>query len=83
MITSDQIRAARALLRWSSSDLADKSGVGSATIKRMEVMEGVPKGNIKTLMALKAALESGGVVFTGSPQSQPGVYLDLQVSQPQ
>jgi len=48
----------------------------------MEVMDGVPKGNIKTLMALKAALESGGVVFTGSPQSHPGVYLDLEASQP-
>jgi predicted transcriptional regulator len=76
LITSDQIRAARALLRWSSSDLADKSGVGSATIKRMEVMEGVPKGHIKTLMAIKQALEDQGVVFTGAPDHRPGVYLN-------
>ncbi len=80
MITSSQIRAARALLRWSSSDLAEKSGVGSATIKRMEVMDGVPTGNIKTLMALKAALEAAGVVFSGSPEHQPGVYLNLDAS---
>lgn len=80
MISSGQIRAGRALLRWSAADLSAKSGVGTATIQRMEVMDGVPKGNIKTLMALKAALESGGVVFVGSPEHQPGVYLNLEAS---
>lgn len=75
MITSDQIRAARALLRWSSSDLAEKSGVGSATIKRMESMSGVPSGHVKTLLALKAALEAAGVEFVGTPDKSPGVCL--------
>jgi hypothetical protein len=60
--------------------LSEKSGVGSATIKRMEVMDGVPAGNIKTLVALKAALEAGGVVFCGSPEHNPGVYLDSHAS---
>jgi hypothetical protein len=69
-------------LRWSAADLSARSGVGTATIQRMEVMDGVPKGNIKTLMALKAALEAGGVVFVGDPDSRPGVYLDLEASQP-
>ena len=75
MITSDQIRAARALLRWSSGDLAKKSGVGSATIKRMESMSGVPSGHVKTLLALKAALEAAGVEFLGAPDNSPGVCL--------
>ena len=75
MITSNQIRAARALIRWSAADLASASGVGSATIKRMEVMEGVPSGNVKTLLALKAALESAGVEFVGTPDDRPGVRL--------
>ncbi len=75
MITSDQIRAARALLRWSSADLAERSGVGSATIKRMESMSGVPSGHVKTLLALKSALEMAGVEFLGSPESAPGVCL--------
>ena len=82
MITSGQIRAARAMLRWSSSDLSDKSGVGSATIKRMEVMDGVPKGHIKTLMAIKQALEAEGVVFTGTPDHKPGVYLHWEAPPP-
>ena len=34
MIASSQIRAARALLGWSGQELADKSGVGVATLRR-------------------------------------------------
>jgi transcriptional regulator with XRE-family HTH domain len=75
LITSDQIRAARAMIRWSAADLASAAGIGSATIKRMEVMEGVPSGNVKTLLALKAALEAAGVEFVGTPEDRPGVRL--------
>lgn len=75
MITSDQIRAARAFLRWSSADLAERAGVGSATIKRMESMNGVPSGHVRTLLALKSTLEAAGVEFLGSPESAPGVCL--------
>jgi len=78
LITSSQIRAARALLRWSSLDLAMKSGVGSSTIKRLEIMDGVPTGQIRTLMAIFDALESGGVEFVGTPNDRPGVRLRLR-----
>ena len=81
MFTSDQIRAARALIRWSAADLASASGIGSATIKRMEVMGGVPAGNVKTLLALKAALESAGVEFVGTPDDRPGVRLAVNKKQ--
>lgn len=75
MISSAQLRAARALLRWSAADLSSKSGVGTATIQRMEVMEGIPSGNVKTLMLLKKAFEDAGVEFIGSPEDSPGVRL--------
>ena len=78
-ITSAQIRAARALLRWSSQELSEVSGVGTATIKRMEVMEGVPAGNVRTLSAIQLALEKAGVEFVGSPDDAPGVRLRSQV----
>ena len=39
-ISSAQLRAARALLRWSAVDLAIASKVGVATIRRVEVLEG-------------------------------------------
>ena len=75
MITSGQMRAARALLKWSASDLSRESGVGTATIQRMEVMEGVPSGNVRTLSAIQAALEDAGIEFIGSPADAPGVRL--------
>jgi DNA-binding Xre family transcriptional regulator len=75
LITTPQIRAARALLRWSANDLSDKSGVGISTIKRLEVMEGVPAINISTMVAIQNALEEAGVEFIGSPEDKPGVCL--------
>ena len=75
MLTSAQLRAARALLRLSAADLAMHSGVGTATIQRMEVMDGIPSGHVKTLLAIKEALEQGGVQFVGAPDDSPGVRL--------
>lgn len=75
MITSDQIRAARALLRWSADDLARHANIGVATIRRFELQEGVPSGQIRILEALKSALENAGVEFTGSQAEGVGVKL--------
>jgi DNA-binding Xre family transcriptional regulator len=75
LISSCQIRAARALLRWSAIDLSKASGVGTATLQRMEVMEGVPSGQVRTLKAIKEALEGAGVEFLGTPTDGPGVRL--------
>ena len=41
----------------------------------MEVMEGVPSGQVRTIEALRAALEVAGVEFIGSPSDAPGVRL--------
>jgi transcriptional regulator with XRE-family HTH domain len=73
LITSGQIRAARALLDWTRSELSEKSGVGISALMRFESADGVPAGNIKTIDAVKKALEEAGVEFTGSPDSQAGV----------
>ncbi len=75
MLSSAQIRAARALLRWSASDLSQASSVGTATLQRMEVMEGVPSGQVRTLLAIKEALEAAGIEFIGTPTENPGVRL--------
>ena len=80
MISTDQVRAARALLRWSAQQLADASGVGVATIRRMEVVDGVPSGQIRSLLAIQTALESAGVEFVGSPTDNPGVRLRTKPS---
>ena len=83
MISSAQIRAARALLRWSAADLSAASGVGTATLQRMEVMDGVPSGQVRTLIAIKEALETAGVEFIGIPENDPGVRLLTRAHQVQ
>ncbi len=75
MITSDQIRAARALLRWTADDLAKASKIGIATIRRFETQEGVPSGQVRILDALKLTLEAAGVQFMGSQEDGLGVRL--------
>ncbi len=75
LITTNQIRAARALIRWTALDLAESSGIAISTIKRYELMDGVPAGNVKTLIAIQQALEGAGIEFIGSPDDGPGVRL--------
>ena len=75
MISTGQVRAARALLRWTAEDLANAAEVGVATIRRMEVLDGVPASNVKTLVAIQQALEGAGIEFIGSPDDSPGVRL--------
>lgn len=77
MITSEQIRAARQLIRVTADDLASKSGVGVATIRRFELMAGVPSGNARSVEAIQAALEGMGVEFIGTPEDRPGVRLNI------
>ena len=62
--------------------MSAKSGVGTATIQRMEVMDGVPRGHIKTLVAIKRAFEAEGVIFTGTPDHKPGVSLNWEPPPP-
>jgi hypothetical protein len=49
--------------------------VGVSSIKRFEVSEGIPSGNIKTIDSLKKALEKSGIEFIGTPDDRPGVRL--------
>jgi len=76
MILSAQIRAARALLRWSALDLAEKSSVGVATIRRIELTDGIPSSNARTLDILLKTLEAAGIEFIGTPDDRPGVRLN-------
>lgn len=59
--TSEQIRAARALLRWSQQDLADASSVSLPTIKRLEITPGRLTAHPPTIAALRRAFEAAGV----------------------
>lgn len=75
MIISEQIRAARQLIKMTAEELAVASGVGVATIRRYELMSGVPSGNARSIEAIQKALELNGVEFVGTPEDRPGVRL--------
>ena len=73
MITSSQIKAARALLGITATKLAELSGVAFTTIVRLESSEGIPSGQVKTLDAVQRAIEDAGIEFIGTPESGAGV----------
>ena len=79
MLTGAQIRAARALLRWSMHDLAGKAEIGISTVQRMELSDGVPGASGKNLEAVQRALEEAGVEFLPAgipiPPGPPGVRM--------
>ena len=75
LLTSEQVRAARALLQWDQKTLAEKSKVSIATIKRLEPLPGVLKANKLTIEALQRALEGAGVEFIPENGGGAGVRL--------
>lgn len=78
MISVRQIKAARALLGWSATELAERCGIGSATVKRYELQDGYPKATVQNLAAIQAVFEESGVEFLGDPLVNPGVMLHLK-----
>src|SRR5215471_11178794 len=60
-ISGAQIRAARALLRWSAADLVRESGVSPATIHRAESTDGKTTMTFANASAIRRALENAGV----------------------
>jgi transcriptional regulator with XRE-family HTH domain len=75
LITSGQIKAARALLGVTATKLAELSGVAYTTIVRLESSSGVPSGQVRTWDAVQKALEKAGIEFIGTPEDGPGVRL--------
>ncbi len=73
--TGAQLRAARALLKLEKEQLAELAGVSSATIRKLEVVDGPLDARTSTLRALERVLEERGVVFVDD--GMPGARLDL------
>jgi transcriptional regulator with XRE-family HTH domain len=75
MITTEQVRAARALLRWEQKELAEASSVSLASIKRLEIQKGELKAQPRTMAAIRSALEDAGIIFIDENGEGPGVRL--------
>jgi len=73
LITAEQIRAARGLLGWSQTKLAERAGLSLPTVKRVEAES--PKVSIEARRKLQRALELGGVNFIEENGGGLGVRL--------
>jgi transcriptional regulator with XRE-family HTH domain len=75
VISSAQIRAARAAIGWSAEELVAASGVSRRTLGSVESAVGIPSANIQTLLKIQRALEAQGIEFIGSPDNSPGILI--------
>lgn len=72
MITSQQMRAARALLGLDQRQLADLAGLSLPTIQRMEASGGQVRGVVDTLVKVITALEGAGIELLGENAPSTG-----------
>lgn len=76
MLLPAQIRAARSLLGWNQSDLAQASSVGVQTIKRIELSQDKIRGRAENIFLVQKALEEAGIIFIPADENGgPGVRL--------
>lgn len=75
MLTAEQIRAARALVRMEQSQLAATAGISVETVKRLERLAGPISANTGTEAALRRAFTEAGVIFIDENGDGPGVRL--------
>lgn len=69
MITSSQMRAARALAGMDQKTLAEMAGVSLPTIQRMEASDGTVRAVVDTLVKVVEALERAGVELIADNQA--------------
>ena len=74
-MTSEQVRAARALLRWEQRDLAAACRISLPTIKRLETIRGDLPAQARTIEAIRLAFEKAGVEFLAEDNGGAGVRL--------
>jgi len=72
MITSAQLKAARALLGVDQRRLAELAGLSLPTIQRMEASGNIIRGNVDSLVKLITALEQAGVQLIGDGAGSSG-----------
>lgn len=76
MLTCEQLRAARAIVRWRAVDLAERAGVNLSTIQRAEKADGPVPMMPANEKAVRQALEAVGIEFI--PENGGGVGVRLK-----
>jgi transcriptional regulator with XRE-family HTH domain len=82
MITSHQMRAARALLGIDQRRLAELADLSVPTIQRMEASDGQVRGVVDTLMKVVNALEAAGVELIGENAPSSGAGRGVRLREP-
>ncbi len=77
-ITPAQSRAARGILDWSQTELAQRSNLSESTIRDFEKGRRVP--SVNNLAAVQRALEAAGVEFI--PENGGGAGVRLRKAEP-
>lgn len=73
MLRANQIRAARALLNWSQSELVEKSGLSLTTIRRMEDDKiGPERSSAGNVAAVTKIIEDAGITFLSEGEQAEG-----------
>jgi hypothetical protein len=79
MIMGSQIRAARALLNWSSATTAEMAKLTRQTLHRLETYDDVPPSRSGSLVALEKLFVAHGVEFIEADDEKgPGVRLKFR-----
>lgn len=81
MITSQQMRAARALLGLDQRQLAQLAGLSLPTIQRMESSDGQVRGVVDTLVKVITALEGAGIELIGENAPSTGTGRGVRLSE--
>ena len=71
-VTSDQVRAARALLDWSQPQLAEAAKLSLPTIRRMEGPLGPSRSTAANVEAIRNAFAQAGVIFIKDGEASTG-----------
>jgi transcriptional regulator with XRE-family HTH domain len=74
LFSPSQIRAARALVGWSQTDVATAAGLSVPTVKRAEADGGI-RVSEDAVQAIANALKKAGVEFIAENGGGPGVRL--------
>ena len=82
MITSQQMRAARALLGIDQRQLAELAGLSAPTIQRMEASDGQVRGVVDTLVKVVTALETAGIELIGENAASTGAGRGVRLREP-
>jgi len=74
LITSSQIKAARAMTGLTVRAFAERAGVAFSTMVRLEAAaDEIPAGNVETQKKIKKTFESMGLEFIGTVDDGAGV----------